>query len=88
MVRSLWYTASGGELCAIARANRPRAEGTVMRVVTAFAPADSPKSVTLSGSPPNARMLSRTHCIAATWSRSPRLLSNGRSGVEYWLKSR
>ena len=36
-------------------------------------PADSPKTVTRSGSPPNAAMLSRTHSSAATWSSRPRL---------------
>jgi hypothetical protein len=46
-----------------------------------IAPADSPKTVTVSGSPPKAAMFSRTHCSAATWSRSPTLVSppgNGR----------
>ena len=55
----------------------PSAAGTVSSVVTEFAPDDSPKSVTLPGSPPNARMLRRTHSSAATWSRRPRLHSNG-----------
>ena len=36
-------------------------------------PADSPKIVTWSGSPPNAAMQSRTHSSAATWSRMPAL---------------
>ena len=31
-------------------------------------PADSPKTVTLPGSPPNAAISSRTHSSAATWS--------------------
>ena len=34
-------------------------------------PADSPNSVTLDGSPPNAWMFAFTHCRAATWSRIP-----------------
>ena len=38
-----------------------------------IAPADSPKIVTLAGSPPKAAMFSRTHSSAATWSSSPRL---------------
>ena len=38
-----------------------------------IAPADSPKTVTLAGSPPKAAMLSRTHSRAATWSSRPRL---------------
>ena len=38
---------------------------------TDVAPADSPKIVTLPGSPPNAAMLSRTQRSAATWSRRP-----------------
>ena len=36
-------------------------------------PADSPAMVTLDGSPPNAAMLSCTHCSAATWSSMPTL---------------
>ena len=47
------------------------------------APADSPNSVTRSGSPPNAAMLSRTQRSAASTSRRPRLVSNRRLvGVE------
>ena len=42
------------------------------------APADSPKSVTRSGSPPNAAMLSRTQRSAASTSRKPRFVSNRR----------
>ena len=38
------YTASGGALCAIARANNPRADGVAMSVVTELPPADSPKT--------------------------------------------
>lgn len=38
-----------------------------------IAPADSPHTVTRSGSPPNAAMLSRTQVRAAIWSSSPRL---------------
>ena len=37
------------------------------------APADSPKSVTQSGSPPNAVALRRAHSRAATWSSKPAL---------------
>ena len=40
--------------------------GVHSRVVTAFPPEDSPKIMTLFGSPPNAAMLSRTHCNTAT----------------------
>src|SRR5260370_35101643 len=39
-----------------------------------MAPADSPKTVIFPGSPPNAAILSRTHCRAATWSSRPQLL--------------
>ena len=39
----------------------PSAAGTASSVATACAPALSPKIVTLSGSPPNTAMLSRTH---------------------------
>ncbi len=49
----------------MARWNRPWAEGTVSSVVTEIAPADSPKTVTESGSPPKAAMFSRTHRSAA-----------------------
>ena len=47
----------------------PRASGEATRVFTEPPPADSPKMVTLSGSPPKAAMLSRTHFSAAIWSR-------------------
>lgn len=65
----------GGEWtgCAIACRNRPAALGMASSAATDPAPADSPKTVTWSGSPPNAVMLSRTHSRAATWSSSPRL---------------
>ena len=55
--------------------NRPLAAGTASRVATACAPALSPKIVTLSGSPPNTAMLSRTHRSAITRSRRNRLSS-------------
>ena len=42
----------------MARRNRPRASGTPMRVAMLLAPADDPNTVTLSGSPPKAAMLS------------------------------
>ena len=45
-------------------------------------PADSPKIVTSSGSPPNAAMLSRTHSSAATWSRMPALPEPANSVAE------
>ncbi len=62
-----------GTLCAMARRNRPAASGMTSRAAIAPAPADSPKTVTRSGSPPNAAMFSRTQRSAATWSSSPRL---------------
>ena len=43
-------------LCRIARRNSPSARGMASRVPMLIAPADSPKTVTLSGSPPNAAM--------------------------------
>ena len=67
-------------LCAMTPPNRPRARGMPSSVVTLMPPADSPKIVTLAGSPPNAAMLSRTHSSAATWSSSPRLAGAGASG--------
>jgi hypothetical protein len=59
-----------------------------INVVTALPPADSPNTVTFDGSPPKAAMFCCTHSSAATWSRNPRLDSNGRSGVEKREKSR
>ena len=47
-------------LSEIACAKSPLAAGTASSVATACAPALSPKIVTLSGSPPNTAMLSRT----------------------------
>ena len=55
----------------IARWKRPAASGVAMSVFTLQEPADSPKIVTRSGSPPNAAMLSRTHSSAAIWSSTP-----------------
>ena len=43
----------------------PAASGEAISALTANDPADSPKIVTLPGSPPNAAMLSFTHCSAA-----------------------
>ena len=85
---SLRTTLLDAGLCAMAAANSPAADGVAISVVTALPPADSPKTVTRPGSPPKAAMLSRTHSSAAIWSRSPRLLSTGRSGVAYRVKSR
>ena len=59
-------------LCRIARRNRPRAAGAPSSAPTLIAPADSPNTVTQSGSPPNASMFSRTQASAASWSRRPR----------------
>ena len=50
-----------GTLCAIARRNSPAARGMASSAATDPPPADSPNTVTRSGSPPNAAMLSRTH---------------------------
>ncbi len=52
-------------LWAMALANSPAAAGVPSRVPTLMAPADSPKMVTLSGSPPKWAMFSRTQCSAA-----------------------
>ena len=62
-----------GTLCATARPNSPAARGIANRAPTDPPPADCPNTVTRAGSPPNARMLSRTHSSAATWSSRPRL---------------
>ena len=45
------------------------------------APADSPNTVTRSGSPPNAAISSRTQRSAATWSWSPRFADSGGPGT-------
>ena len=55
----------------------PCAAGIVRSVATLMPPADSPKIVTLPGSPPNAATLLRTHSSAATWSRMPSLPVDG-----------
>ena len=60
---SAWSTSrrlKPAPLCAIARWKSPRAAGTVSRHPTLWPPADSPKIVTLAGSPPKAAMWSRT----------------------------
>ena len=58
-------------LSMIAERNSPRVLGAVSSSDTDTDPADSPATVTRSGSPPNAAMLSRTHSSAAIWSRRP-----------------
>ena len=58
-------------LCRIARRNSPSARGIASSIPMLIAPADSPKIVTLPGSPPNAAISSRTHSSAATWSSRP-----------------
>ena len=57
----------------MARRNRPRAEGIVVRISHAVPPADCPAMVTFAGSPPNVSMFSWTHSSAATQSSTPRL---------------
>jgi hypothetical protein len=52
--------------CGIAFVKSPFADGVAMSVPTLIPPADSPKIVTLDGSPPKFAMLSRTHSSAAT----------------------
>ena len=58
-------------LSAIARWNRPFACGEPTSAPTMIAPADSPATVTLFGSPPNALMFFLTHCSAAIASIIP-----------------
>ena len=60
-------------LCTIARRKSPLAPGVPSSEATLNAPADSPKIVTLAGSPPKAAMLSRTHISAACWSWMPQI---------------
>ena len=67
-------TCAPAPLCRMARWNRPAGRRDARAAwPTLIAPADSPKIVTRSGSPPNAATLSRTHSSAATWSRMPAL---------------
>ena len=58
-------------LSAIARWMSPAAIGLAIKAWTLVPPADSPKIVTLSGSPPNCAMFRSTHWSAAIWSRKP-----------------
>ena len=60
-----------GPLWMIARWNSPAAAGMPSRTLTLAPPPDSPKIVTLPGSPPKAAMLSRTHSSASTMSSAP-----------------
>ena len=58
---------------AMARWNRPFAAGIASSAAITPAPADSPKTVTFAGSPPNCSMFSWTQRSAATASSRPRL---------------
>ena len=49
----------------------PRESGEHMSMRVDMPPAEKPKTVMLSGSPPKAVMFSCTHLRAAIWSRSP-----------------
>ena len=62
---------SDGPLWMIALWKRPCADGMPSRIEIFMPPPDSPKSVTLPGSPPKRAMLSRIHSSAATRSRMP-----------------
>ena len=62
-----------GTLCAIARLNRPFALSMASMAAMTPALADSPKTVTLAGSPPKPSMFSLTQVSAATTSSRPRL---------------
>ena len=60
--------------------NNPRALGCGQQQGHRHRAPPTPRAtVTRSGSPPNAAMLSRTHLSAAIWSRSPRLLGTSAS---------
>ena len=58
-------------LSEIAPSKRPFASGDAHSMLTAIPPADSPKMVTLLGSPPNAAMFFLIHCKPAIMSSSP-----------------
>ena len=62
----------GSPLCTMARRNGGR-RLAVHRCSTDPPPADSPNTVTASGSPPNAAAWVATHSSAAAWSRRPQL---------------
>ena len=66
VVRSTQWSAA--PLWRMARWNSPAAAGDPSRAPTLMAPADSPATVMLAGSPPNEAMWSRTQRSAATWS--------------------
>ncbi len=53
--------------------NNPSADGIASSAATRPAPADSPATVTLAGSPPKARTFSAIQRSTATTSSSPRL---------------
>ena len=79
--RSRRSAASGAPLCTAALWNSPAAAGITQSSDTAAAPADSPKIVTLAGSPPNAAMLSCTQRSASTQSRRPQFAEGSPSGA-------
>src|SRR5215471_11683667 len=58
--------AGTGPLSSAATENSPCADGTDNRVSTSHPPAEFPKSIACSGSPPNAAILLCTHFKAAT----------------------
>ena len=64
-------TDSAAPLCGMALRIIDGTPGTPSSVATLIPPADSPNSVMLSGSPPKDAMFSRTHAMAAIWSRMP-----------------
>ena len=64
-------SAKNAPLSPMALCTSPLASGETTSALTANEPADSPKIVTLPGSPPKAAMLSCTHWSAATWSSRP-----------------
>ena len=61
----------GTPLWAMARWNRPWLNGEAIRAEVATLPEDCPNRVTLSGSPPNAAMFSRTQRRPARMSIRP-----------------
>ena len=80
VARSGSWTCAPAPLWGMARLEQARAAGAARSTPTLIAPADSPKIVTWSGSPPNAAMLSRTHSSAAIWSRMPALPGPSKPG--------
>ena len=77
MASSVDLVMMGEPLCMMARLKYLCASSISASREQLEPPADSPKMVTLSGSPPNPPMFSCTHFRAIIWSMSPRFCASG-----------